>query len=417
MIDKHPALIVRCAGASDVGEAVRFARQHEMLLAVKAGGHSFAGRSVCEGGLVVDLSRMKGVRVDPVRKTARAEAGALLADLDHETQAFGLAVTAGVVSHTGIAGLTLGGGQGYLMNKYGLTIDNLLSVDMVLADGEFVTASKTENEDLFWAIRGGGGNFGIVTSFEYQLHPVGPMVLGGMMLYPLEQAREALRFYREYAMNTPDDLSLIAGLLTLPDGTKAFAFVVGWIGNIEEGLQQLEPLRKFGEPLADLITELPYTLLQKSFDAGVPHGMYRYNKMGYILDLTDEVIEMVLRNTRDMGPHSVVLFNCMKGAVTRVAPNDTPFPYREKQWYFDLTAQWTDPAETSAQIAWARSFWAEAEPYTFGTAVNWLGDDEGMDRVKLAYGPNYRRLARLKHKYDPTNFFRMNNNIIPDASA
>ena len=414
MIDKYPALIIKCAGPSDVIQAVNFARQHQLLLAVKAGGDSFAGRSVCDGGLMVDLSRMRGVRVDPLKKTARAEAGALLSDLDHETQAFGLAVTAGVVSHTGIAGLTLGGGQGYLMNKYGLTIDNLLSVDMVLADGRLVTASETENSDLFWAIRGGGGNFGLVTSFEYQLHQVGSMVVGGMLLYPLQQAREALHFYREYAMNTPDEMSVVAGIPTLPDGTRAFAFVVGWMGDIEEGLKQLEPLRKFKEPIADLINVIPYTQLQKSFDAGVPHGMHRYNKMGYLPDLSDEVIDIVLKHTEQISPYSVVLFNCMKGAVTRVAPDKTPFPYRNKQWYFDITSQWTDPAEVDEHLFWTRSFWAEVEPFTRGTAVNWLSDDEGADRVKLAYGPNYKRLAQLKHKFDPTNFFRLNNNILPD---
>ena len=417
MIDKRPALIVKCAGPSDVIQAVKFAQKHELLLAVKAGGHSFAGRSVCDGGLMVDLSRMRGVRVDPKKKTARAESGALLSDLDHETQAFGLAVTAGVVSHTGIAGLTLGGGQGYLMNKYGLTIDNLLSVDIVLADGRLVTASETENEDLFWAIRGGGGNFGIVTSFEYQLHPVGPMVVGGMLLYPLNQAREAMRFYREYAMNTPDEMSVLAGILTLPDGTKAFAMVVGWMGEIEEGLRQLEPLRNFKEPIADLINVIPYTQLQKSFDAGVPHGMHRYNKMGYLPDLSDEVIDIVLKHAEQISPYSMILFNCMKGAVTRVAPDKTPFPYRNKQWYFDITPQWTDPVEADTQIAWTRSFWAEVEPHTRGTAVNWLSDDEGADRVKLAYGPNYKRLAQLKYKYDPTNFFMLNNNILPDPSV
>lgn len=417
MIDKRPSLIVRCAGPADVIQAVKFARQHDLLVAVKAGGHSFAGRSVCDGGLMIDLSRMKGVRVDPVKRTARAEAGALLSDLDHETQAFGLAVTAGVVSHTGIAGLTLGGGQGYLMNKHGLTIDNLLSVDMVLADGRFVTASETENEDLFWAIRGGGGNFGIVTSFEYQLHPVGPQILGGMLIYSLDQAREVMRFYREFAMNTPDEMSIAAAIFTLPDGIKAFALLVGWMGNKEEGLRLLESLRTYKVPLADLIGVIPYTQLQKSLDAAVPHGMHRYNKMGYLPDLYDEVIDIILKNSERISPYSMVIFNCMKGAVTRVAPDKTPFPYRQNQWYFDITPQWTDPAEAYTQIAWTRSFWAEVEPYTRGTNINWLAEDDGNDRVKLAYGPNYKRLAQLKHKYDPTNFFRLNNNILPEPSV
>ncbi|WP_240469904.1 FAD-binding oxidoreductase [Cyclobacterium sp. SYSU L10401] len=417
MFDKYPTMVVKCAGPSDVIAAVNFARENKLILAVKAGGHSFAGRSTCDGGLLIDLSNMKGIRVDSLKQTARAEAGALLSDLDHETQAFGLAVTAGVVSHTGIAGLTLGGGQGYLMNKFGLTIDNLLSVDMVLADGSFVKASKSENEDLFWAIRGGGGNFGVVTSLEYQLHKVGPEVLAGMILYPLDQAKKMLQFYREYSMNTPDEMSVIAGIFTLPDGVKVFGFVVCWMGDFDEGNRQLEPLRALPPPLADLIAPVPYVQLQKSFDAAVPHGMHRYNKMGYIPEITDELIDIIVRNTKEVSPYSMILFNVMKGAVTRVRPEDTPFPYRGRQWYFDITPQWVDPEEADSLIAWTRAFWDEVEPHTQGTAVNWLSPDDGLDRVKAAYGPNYYRLARLKHKYDPDNFFRLNNNILPNANG
>jgi len=417
MIDKYPAMVVKCAGPADVIAAVNFARENKLILAVKAGGHSFAGWSTCDGGLLIDLSSMKGVRVDPVKQTARAEAGALLADLDHETQAFGLAVTAGVVSHTGIAGLTLGGGQGFLMNQFGLTIDNLLSVDMVLADGSFVKASKTENEDLFWAIRGGGGNFGVVTSFEYQLHKVGPEVLAGMILYPLDQAGALLRFYREYSMNTPDEMSVIAGIFTLPDGTKVFGFVICWVGEMEEGNRQLEPLRAYMPAMADLIAPGPYVQLQKSFDAAVPHGLQRYNKMGYLPEISDEVIDIIVKHTERISPYSMVLFNVMKGAVTRVDPEETPFPYRDKQWYFDITPQWPDPQEADSLVAWAKTFWAEVEPHTQGTAVNWLSPDDGLDRVKVAYGPNYSRLSRLKHKYDPDNFFRLNNNILPNAKG
>ncbi|WP_154854272.1 FAD-binding oxidoreductase [Cyclobacterium xiamenense] len=417
MIDKYPAMVVKCAGVSDVIAAVNFARENQLVLAIKAGGHSFAGRSTCDGGLLIDLSAMKGVRVDPVKQTARAEAGALLADLDHETQAFGLAVTAGVVSHTGIAGLTLGGGQGYLMNKFGLTIDNLLSVDMVLADGSFVKASETENKDLFWAIRGGGGNFGVVTSFEYKLHKVGPEVLAGMILYPLAQARELLQFYREYSMNTPYDMSVIAGIFTLPDGTKVFGFVVCWTGDFDEGNRQLEPLRAFRPPMADLIAPGPYVQLQKSLDAAVPHGLQRYNKMGYLPEISDELIDIVVKHTEEISPYSMVLFNVMKGAVTRVDPEETPFPYRDQQWYFDITPQWADPQEADSLIAWAKAFWAEVEPHTRGTAVNWLSPDDGLDRVKVAYGPNYSRLAKLKHRYDPDNFFHLNNNILPNANG
>ena len=417
MIDKYPAMVVKCAGPSDVIAAVNFAREHKLILAVKAGGHSFAGRSTCDGGLLIDLSNMKGIRVDPVLQTARAEAGTLLGDLDHETQAFGLAVTAGVVSHTGIAGLTLGGGQGYLMNKLGLTIDNLLSVDMVLADGRYVKASKTENEDLFWAIRGGGGNFGVVTSFEYQLHKVGPEVLAGMMLYPLDQAKEMLKFYREFSMNTPDEMTIVGAIFTLPDGLRVFALVVCWAGDLEEGKNQLVSLREFKPPMADLVAPVPYAQLQKSLDAAVPHGMHRYNKMGYLPSLNDEVIDIIIRNTEEISPYSMVLFNVMKGAVTRVGPEETPFPYRGKQWYFDITPQWQVPNEADHLIAWTKSFWSEVEPHTQGTAVNWLADDDGLDRIKVAYGPNYSRLAKLKHKYDPENFFRLNNNILPNSNG
>jgi len=417
MIDKFPAVVVKSAGPSDVIAAVNFARENKLLLAVKAGGHSFAGRSTCDGGLLIDLSHMNGVHVDPANKTARAEAGALLVDLDHETQAFGLAVTAGVVSHTGIAGLTLGGGQGYLMNKLGLTIDNLLSVDMVLADGRFVKASKTENEDLFWAIRGGGGNFGVITSFEYQLNKVGPEVLAGMILYPLDQAREMLAFYRDYSMNTPDEMSVIAGIFTLQDGLRVFSFIVCWVGDFEEGNRQLGQLREFKTPMADMIAPVPYVQLQKSLDAAVPHGMHRYNKMGYLPDLNDEVIDIIVRNTKEISPYTLILFNVMKGAVTRVGPEDTPFPYRNKQWYFDITPQWLDPKEGDNLISWTRSFWKEVEPHTHGTGVNWLADDDGLDRIKVAYGPNYSRLAKLKYKYDPDNFFRLNNNILPNPNG
>jgi hypothetical protein len=237
-----------------------------------------------------------------------------------------------------------------------------------------------------------------------------------MLIYPIEQAREALRFYQDYAMNTPDEMSVIAAIPTLPEGIKACVFIVGWMGNTEEGLRLLEPLRKFKAPLTDLIQVMPYTQLQKNIDAGVLHGMHRYNKMGYLPDLSDDVIEIILKYSGQINPFSMVLLNCMKGAVTRVAPEKTPFPYQSKQWYFDITSQWLDPAETETHIAWTRAFWAAMEPYTRGTAVSWLSDDDGDDRVKLAYGPNYKRLAGLKHKYDPSNFFRLNNNILPDAS-
>lgn len=414
MIDKRPALIIRCAGASDVIQAVNFAREHKLLVSVKGGGHNVAGNAVCNDGLMIDLSSMRSIRIDPVKRIARAEAGALWSDMDHEAQAFGLATTGGTVSHTGIAGLTLGGGQGWLMCKYGLTCDNLLSVDIITADGRFLTASDTENEDLFWAVRGGGGNFGIVTSFEYRLHPVGPNILGGMMLYPIHQAKEVFRFYRDYSMSTPKELGVIAGLLNLPDGTLAVAIVAGWIGPLYEGGNVLKPLRDFGSPIADMIAEMPYTQLQSIFDAAVPHGMHRYLKMGYIPQIDDEFIEITIKHTmRKPSPYSIVLFNCIKGAVTKVDPKQTPFVHRNEAWHFEIFSQWTDSAEAEQNISWVRNFWHETEPFTRGVGVNFLDADDVADRVRLAYGANYDRLVSLKRKYDPNNFFRLNNNINP----
>ncbi|MBX2999997.1 MAG: FAD-binding oxidoreductase [Caldilineaceae bacterium] len=414
MIDKRPALIARCAGAADVIQCVNFARTQDLVVSVRGGGHSFAGRSVCEGGLMIDLSPMKGIRVDPIRRTARAQPGVLLRELDHETQAFGLATTAGHVSDTGIAGLTLGGGQGWLMGRHGLTIDNLLSVDIVLADGRFLTASENENADLFWGVRGGGGNFGIVTSFKYRLHPVGPTVLGGMILYPLDQAKEVLRFYREFSMNTPEEMGVPAALLTTPDGIPAIAILVGWMGPLAEGEAHLKPLRQFGAPLADLIGPIPYCRLQMFLDAAVPAGMPRYLKMGYLPHMEDEFIEVLCNYmARCPSPYSAILFNVMKGAVTRVASDATAFPHRHPQWHYDFVAQWVDPAQQEVNIEWARALWQATQPFTQGAGINFLGADDGADRVRMAYGENYARLVALKQKYDPTNFFRLNANVAP----
>ena len=417
MIDRRPAMIARCTGAADVIHCVNFARTRGLLISVRGGGHSSAGHAVCEGGLMIDLSPMKGIRIDPARRTARAEPGVLLRDLDREAQAFGLATTAGHVSDTGIAGLTLGGGQGWLMGKHGLTIDNLLSVDIVLADGTLRTASAEENADLFWGVRGGGGNFGIITSFEYRLHPVGPIVVGGMILYPADQARDVLRFYREFSMGTPDALPMLAGLLTTPDGHPAVAVIPGWIGPLAEADAHLKPLRQFGSPMADLIGPVPYCQLQQILDAAVPAGMPRYTKMGYFPRLGDDVIDTICEHmARCPSPYSAVLFNVMKGAVTRVAPDATAFPHRSPQWHLDIVSQWTDPAVQEANIRWARALWKDVEPFTRGAGINFLDADDGADRVRTAYGGNYARLAALKQKYDPANIFRLNANVDPAHS-
>lgn len=418
MFDRRPALIARCVSAADVIQAVNFARTQGLLVSVRGGGHSLPGHSVCDGGLMIDLSPMKAIRVDPARQTVRAEPGVLLRELDRETQAFCLATTCGVVSDTGIAGLTLGGGQGWLMGKYGLTIDNLLAVDIVLADGRLLCASECENEDLFWAVRGGGGNFGIVTSFEYRLHRVGPTILGGMILYPREQAQEVLSFYRDYSMNTPDELSVVAALFTSPDGLPVVALVVCWSGSLAEGEACLRPLRQLGTPLADLVGEMPYCQLQSMLDAALPPGMSRYSKMGYLPHLEEQLIKTVLDHTAETSsPYSMVLFNAMKGAVTRVAADATAFPHRNPQWHFDIVAQWHDAAGQEQHIAWARGLWHATERHTRGAGSNWLDVDDGADRVRVAYGQNYERLVALKNEYDPTNFFRLNANIAPRTGA
>jgi FAD/FMN-containing dehydrogenase len=414
MIDKRPALIVRCAGVADVSDAVKFARHHNLLVSVRGGGHSIAGKAVCDGGLMIDLSRMKSVQVDPVTRTARVEGGATLGDLDHETQAFGLATTAGVVTHTGVAGLTLGGGIGRIGRKYGLACDNLLSVNLITADGQFLRASETENADLFWGVRGGGGNFGIVTAFEFRLHPIGPVVLGGVVIHSLEQSRAALKFYAEYSRTAPDELAADAILLTSPEGERVCAISVCYIGSLDEGERVLQPLRRFGPPLADQIGPIAYTTLQAAGDAFFPIGFHHYWKTHFMTEISDGAIDATLSHFATVpSPRSVVAFQQYGGAVSRVSPTATAFSHRESQYDFIPTAIWTDPAESEKQMTWVRSLWETMKPFSSGGEyVNNLGE-EGEDRVRAAYGDNYERLVALKNKYDPTNFFRLNANIKP----
>jgi len=413
MIDRRPALIVRCAGTSDVIQGVNFARTHGLVLSVRGGGHSVAGKAVCDGGLMLDLSGMKGVRVDPVRRTADAQPGLLLRDLDHETQAFGLATPLGIVSVTGIAGLTLGGGLGWLNGKYGLACDNLLSADVVTADGELLTASGAELEDLFWGLRGGSGNFGIVTSFRYELHPVGPVLAGGVT-YPLSKAREVLRFYHEFASTCPDELSTVGSLGTGPDGSLVVSIVVCYCGPIEAGQRVVRPLREFGDPLEDGIQPMPYCTLQSAADTGFPSGRQHYWKSSWLKDLNDDAIDVLARFVAENpSPTTGVGLQQMHGVASRVDQAATAFPHRGEQFDFLILSNWDDPTDAERNIEWTRAFFQAMQPFLErGVYVNDLGD-EGDDRVRAAYGVNYERLAAVKKKYDPTNFFHSNHNIQP----
>jgi hypothetical protein len=414
MVDKRPALIVRCAGAADVIHAVTFARDHGLLVSVRAGGHNIAGKAVAEGGVMIDLARMRSVLVDPAKRTARVDGGATLGDLDRATQAFGLATTAGVVTHTGVAGLTLGGGIGRIGRKYGLACDNLLSAEIVTATGRLLRASATENADLFWGIRGGGGNFGIVTSLEFQLHPVGPTVLAGVVTHSWENAKEALRFYATYSRTAPDELAADAVLLTSPEGQRVVAISACYIGPLEDGERVLQPLRRFGAPLADQIGPIAYTELQATGDARFPIGYRYYWKTHFVVDLSDDAIEATTNYFASVpSPQSVIVFQQYGGAVSRVDRTATAFSHRDAQYDFIPTSVWTDAASSEQQMNWVRNLWQTMKAFsTGGEYVNNLGD-EGDDRIAAAYGANHARLVTLKDKYDPTNFFRLNANIRP----
>ena len=420
MIDKRPALIARCRGVADVINSVRFARAHDLLVAVRGGGHNIAGNGVCDGGLTIDLSSMKGVRVDPVRGIASAQSGMVWAELDCATQAFGLAVTGGQISTTGIAGLTLGGGWGNLARRYGLTADNLLSLDLVTAAGDFVTASATENSDLFWGLRGGGGNFGIATSFEYQLHPVGT-VLAGIVAYPFAKACEVLRRFREVTSTAPDEFSSSIVMVTFPDGTPVVAMVACHSGRIDEAEQDVKPLRTIGEPLMNQIRPMPYAAAQKLIDAFYPPGLQNYWKSNFLKEISDAAIDtMVHYCAKRPAPlcHGLIEHQ-LGGAVDRVARDATAFNHRDVQYSFMSIGECATAAEAPACVQWSREFWLAMQPYSTGSVyVNYLGQeaDGGVDRIKAAYGPEkYHRLSMLKRKYDPTNLFRLNQKIRPSS--
>ena len=423
MIDKRPALIVRCAGAADVLAAVQFARSQDLEVAVRGGGHSLPGFSTSDGGIVVDLSPMKGIRVDPDATRVVAQAGVTWRELDHETQAFGLALTGGLVSSTGIAGFALGGGIGWLMRKYGLTCDNLLAADVVTADGRLVRADEHENSDLFWGLRGGGGNFGIVTSFEFGLHRVGPTILAGPIFFPGEQAVQILRGYRAYTADLPDEMTTLVNLTTAPSapflpadvhGKKVVAVIGVYAGPPDAGRQLAAGLRALGTPIADLLGAMPYTTMQSLLDPLWAPGLRNYFKAGYLQSLSDEAIDTLVEfHGPSISPTSEIHVHHFGGAISRVPDDATAFGDRGAPYLLNIVARWTDHATDDAQIAWAKDLYAAIEPYsTGGTYVNFMS--AGDDRIKAAYGAGrYEQLARLKERWDPTNVFRLNQNIRP----
>jgi len=420
-IDRHPMLVVRCQDAQDVKAALLFAREHNLLTAVRGGGHSFPGLSTCEGGMVIDLGAMNGVRFDPERRAVRAQAGALLADVDRETQVLGQAVPAGIVSHTGIAGLTLGGGIGWQHRKNGLTIDNLLSLDLMTADGEFVTATEDENADLFWGVRGGGGNFGIVTSFEFRTNPVGPIVLAGPILWPVKTTSKLLGFYREWVADCPDELMTIVvqrrvslGPRVPPDlvGQRVVGVVVCYVGPIENGEEVVKPLRAFDSPVLDMCEPKPFVDHQSLFDASFRHGCHYYVRSCDVDYLNDDVVDIVADYGGQIeSPLTSIAIWQMGGAVSRVGDNETAFNGRDAGFTFNINGN-TETAEGfNEEREWARSYWSALSAHHTTVYVNFLME-ENEDRIRAAYGPEkYERLKTLKRKYDPTNFFRLNQNI------
>ena len=413
MIDRHPSAVVYCAGSDDVVAAVKFASSRSLPVAVRAGGHNIGGASVCDDGLVIDLSRMKQIDVDPIRRTARAQAGLNLGEFDMATQAHGLGTTMGVNADTGIAGLTLGGGFGKLGRKYGLSCDNLIAAEVVTAKGRLLRASAADHTDLFWAIRGGGGNFGIVTSFEYRLFPVGPTLLAGSILHSYDRAWDVMRFYQAFASTAPDELSLDAALATTPSGERVFSISPCYIGPIEEGERILKPLRTYGAPMQDQVAPRAYVDIQSAGDANFPRGRRYYWKAQFLRELSDPAIDVLLTKYASAPSGSLLVLQHVGGAIARVPATDTPYANRDALYDCFPISIWDDPHEDAARIGWARQLWEAIRPFsTGGVYANNLGD-EGTERVEAAYGENYPRLRALKNKYDPTNFFRLNQNIKP----
>jgi FAD/FMN-containing dehydrogenase len=412
LIDRHPKLIARCAGTADVQAALEYARKHGLPISVRGGGHNVAGNAVVDGGLMIDMSDLREVRVDAARRVAIAQAGATWFDFDQATQAYGLASTGGLVSGTGVAGFTLGGGIGWLVRKHGLACDNLIGAEVVVASGAVVHTSETENPDLLWGLRGGGGNFGVVTSFEVRLHPLGP-ITGLFVAHPADRACEVLRFFREQCASAPDELTLLAAFSTGPGG-PIVAIGGCYAGPPEDAMKAVRALREFGPPMMDETESLPYTVLQSGGDASAPWGSLNYWKAEFMPELSDHAIDLIVEHASRMcSPLSQVHVHHLGGAVSRVKPDATAFAHRDAGFVYNLVGMWSERSATADNRRWARDGFEAMRPVSSGGAyVNFLGD-EGPDRVLAAYGPNYARLAELKRRYDPDNLFRMNQNVKP----
>ena len=416
LIDRRPVVIVRSRKAADVAAALAFAREADLEVTVRGGGHNVAGRAVADGSLMIDLAEMKRIAVDPDGATATAEGGVLWAELNDAAAVHGLAVTGGAVSTTGIAGYTLGGGLGWLMSRYGLAADNLLEVELVTADGTVLSVDADSHPDLFWALRGGGGNFGVATSFTYRLHAV-PTVVAGLIAHPFDAAGDLLRFYREAVATSSDDLTVFAALVHAPDGSgaKLAALVVSHTGAPEEAERELEPFKAWGSPLVVDVGEMPYPVLNTILDGGFPAGSLNYWLSSFTRGLSDELIDTAVERFASVpSSMSAILFEHFHGAVTRVGATDTAVPHREEGWNLVLPSVWVDPAETEANIGWTRDTFAALRPQFAGRRwLNYLGDDQADDAIRAAYGPNYDRLREIKRRYDPGNVFHGNHNIAP----
>jgi FAD/FMN-containing dehydrogenase len=419
LIDRRPALVARCRGTADVQAAVRFGRERGLEIAVRGGGHNVAGNAVCDGGLVIDLSAMRAVHVDPRTRRARAQGGATWGDYNRETQLHGLASTGGVVSSTGVGGLTLGGGLGWLMGKHGLAVDSLRAVELVTASGEVVRASEEEHAELFWAVRGGGGNFGVATWLEYEVYPVGPMVTGGLIAYPFAAARDVLRFYRDLTASLPDELTVFSGLLHAPDGsgTKLAGINLCHAGSLEAGARAVAPIKRFGSPVLDMIGPMPYAAMNCLFDAGFPKGALNYWKSSFLATLDDAAIDtMIERFGAVPSPMSALLLEHFHGAATRVPPTATAFPHRAVGHNLLIVGEWLEAAATPVNVGWTRDTYAAMRPhFAAGRYANYLNGDEvtAGDAVAAAFGGNWPRLREIKRKYDPDNVFHLNQNVVP----